>query len=70
MNMFRQQLSQSDNIVFMISVGSRAKGSLFNVCQMTGLLGQQYINGKRLTGGIPQGAILTRDLLLGHLDLD
>ena len=39
----------------MISVESGAKGSLFNVCQMTGLLGQQYINGKRLTDGRPQG---------------
>ena len=65
MNMFRQQLSQSDNIVFMISVGSRAKGSLFNVCQMTGLLGQQYINGKRLTGGIPQGAIFDQGFVIG-----
>ena len=42
---------------FMISVGSGAKGNLFNVCRMTRLLGQQYINGKRLTDRIPQGTI-------------
>ena len=57
MNMSRQQLSQNDSNGFMISVESGAKGSLFNVCQMTGLLGQQYINGKRLTDGRPQGNI-------------
>ena len=52
--MSRQQLNQNDNNGFMISVESEAKGSLFNVCQMTRLLGQQYINGKRLTDGRPQ----------------
>ena len=41
MNMSRQQLSQSENNGFMISIASGAKGSSFNVCQMTGLLGQQ-----------------------------
>ena len=41
----------------MISVESGAKGSLFNVCQITGLLGQQYINGKRLAHDMPQGTI-------------
>ena len=49
MNISKQQLNQNDNNSFMISRGSRAKGSLFNVFQMTGLLGQQYINGKKLT---------------------
>ena len=39
MNMSRQQLSQNDNKDFMINVESGAEGSLFNVCQMTGLLG-------------------------------
>ena len=34
MNMSRQQLSQNDNNGFMISVGSGAKGSLFNVYSM------------------------------------
>ena len=38
MNMSRQQLSQNDNNGFMISVEPGAKGSLFNVCQMIGLL--------------------------------
>ena len=70
MNISRQQLNQNDSNGFMISVESGAKGSLFNVCQMTRLLGQQYINGKRVTGNIPQETILTRDLLLDHLDLD
>ena len=70
MNMKRQQLNQNDNNGFMISVESGAKGSLFNVCQMTGLLGQQYINGKRLTDDIPRKPFLTRDLLLDHLGLD
>ena len=32
MNMSRQQLNQEDNNGFMISVGSGAKRSLFNVC--------------------------------------
>ena len=39
MNMSRQQLSQNDNDVFMVSVESGAKRSLFNSCQMPGLLG-------------------------------
>ena len=39
MNMSRQQLSQNDNKDFMINVESGAERSLFNVCQMTGLLG-------------------------------
>ena len=56
-NMSRQLLSQNDNNGFMISVGPGAKGSLLNVCQMTGLLGQQYINGKRLTDDRLQGTI-------------
>ena len=38
MNMSRQQLSQNGNNGFMISVGFGAKGSLFNVYLMTGLL--------------------------------
>ena len=38
MNMSRQLLIQNDNNGFMISVDSRAKGNLFNVCQMTGCL--------------------------------
>ena len=69
MNMSRQQLSQNDNNGFMISVESGAKGSLFNVCQMTELLGQQYINGKRLTHRILRRTIFDH-LLLDHLDLD
>ena len=43
----------------MISVGSGAKGSLFNVYQMTGLLGQQYINGR------PQGTIFDQEFVVG-----
>ena len=38
-NMSRQQLKQNDDNGFLISIESGAKGSLFNVCQMTGLLG-------------------------------
>ena len=51
MNMSKQLLNQNENNGFMISVESVAKGSLFNVCQMTVLLGQQCINGNRLTDG-------------------
>ena len=51
----------------MISVESGAKGSLFNVCQMIGLLGQQYINGKRLTDDVPQGTIFDRGFIIGLL---
>ena len=65
MNMSRQRLSQNDNNGFMISVESGAKGSLFNVCQMTGLLGQQYINGKRLTEDIPQRTIFDLGFIVG-----
>ena len=36
-NMSKQLLNQNDNNGFMIIVQSGAKGSLFNVCQMTGL---------------------------------
>ena len=70
MSMSKQLLSQNDNNDFMISVGSGAKESLFKVCQMTGLLGQQYINGKRLTDDMLQRSIFDRDLSLDHLDLD
>ena len=49
----------------MISVESGAKGSLFNVCQMTGLLGQQHIKSKRLTGGILQGTIFDQGFVVG-----
>ena len=57
MSLSKQQLSQNDNNGFMISVESGAKGSLFNVCQMTRLLGQQCINGKMLTDDMLQGTI-------------
>ena len=49
----------------MISVESGAKGSLFNICQMTGLLGQQYINGKRLTDDMPEGTIFDQGFVVG-----
>ena len=65
MNMPRQLLSQNNNNGFMISVESGAKGSPFNVFQMTGLLGQQYINGKRLTDGRSQGTIFYHVFVVG-----
>ena len=66
MSMSRQQLSKNDNNGFMITLESRVKGSLFNVCQMaTGLLGQQYINGKRLTDDMPQGTIFDQGFIVG-----
>ena len=49
----------------MISVLSGAKGSLNNVCKMTGLLGQQYINGKRLTDDMPHGTIFYQGFIVG-----
>ena len=64
MNISRQQLNQNDNNGFMISVESEAKGSLFNVCQMTRLLGQQYINGKRLTDGRLQWTIFDHEFVV------
>ena len=54
MNMPKQQLNQNGSNGFMISIESGSKRSLFNVCQTIGLLGQQYINGKRLTDGSAQ----------------
>ena len=48
----------------MISVESGAKESLFNMYQMTGLLGQQYINGKRLTDDMPQGTIFDQGFIV------
>ena len=65
MNMSMQQLNQNGNNGFKISVESGAKGSLFNVCQMTGLLGQQYINGKRLTDDRTQGTIFDQGFIVG-----
>ena len=44
----------------MISVESGAKESLLNVCQMTGLLGHQYI-----TDDIPQGIIFDQVFIVG-----
>ena len=49
----------------MISVGSGAKGSLFSVCQMTRLLEQQYVNGKRLTDPSAQGTIFDQLFVIG-----
>ena len=49
----------------MISVESGTKRSLFNACQMTGLLGQQYANGKMLKDGIPQGTIFGQGFVIG-----
>ena len=65
MSMSKQQLSQDNNNGFMISVESGAKGSLFNVCQMTGFSGQQYINGKRLTDDMPQETIFYQGFTVG-----
>ena len=65
MKMPRQQLSQNDNNGFIISLGSGPKGSLFNVWQMTGLLRQQYINGKRLTNDAPQETIFDQRFIVG-----
>ena len=64
MNMSGQLLSQNDNNGFMISIGSGTKESLFSVGQMTGLLGQQYINGKRLTDDMPQGTIFDQGFIV------
>ena len=63
MNMSKEQLSQDDDNGFMISV----KGSLFNVCQMTEMVRQQYINGKRLTEGGPK--IFDQGSVVGSFEL-
>ena len=65
MSMSRHQLSQNGNNGFMISVESGAKGSLFNICQITGLPGEQCINGKRLTDGMPQETIFDQGFIVG-----
>ena len=50
MGMAKQKLCRHGQVNgFMVSVKSGAKGSLFNLYQMTGMLGQQYINGARLS---------------------
>ena len=63
--MSRQQLSQNDNNDFMISIESGAKGSLFNIFQMIRLVGQQYINDKRLTDDMQQGTIFDQGFIVG-----
>ena len=63
--MSKQQLNQNDNNGFMVSVESGAKGSFFNVCHMTVMLEQQYINGKRLTDEITQGTIFDQGFIVG-----
>ena len=65
MTMPRQHLSQNDNNRFIISVDSGGKGSLFNVCEMTGLFGQQDINGKSLIDGRPQETIFDQGFVIG-----
>ena len=64
MTMPRQHLSQKDDNSSIISVDSGAKGSLFNVCEMTGLLGQQDINGKSLIDGRPQETIFDQGFVV------
>ena len=49
----------------MISVGSGAKGILFNMCQVPGFLGKQYINGKRQTENLSKGAIFDQGVIVG-----
>ena len=50
MGIAKQKLCRNGQVnEFMVSVKSGAKGTLFNVCQMTGMLGQQYINSARLS---------------------
>ena len=68
MNMSRQQLSQNNNNDFMRSVGSGAKENLFYVCQVTGLLGQQYINRKKLTDDMPQGTTFDQGFIVGSFE--
>ena len=65
MNMSEQQLNQNDNNGFMVTVESGAKGSLFNVCHMTVMLEQQYVNGKRLTDDMPQGTVFDQGFIVG-----
>ena len=65
MNMSKQQLNQKDNNGFMISVESGTKESLFNVCQINGLLEKQYINAKNLTDGMQQGTIFDQGFIVG-----
>ena len=65
MTMSRQHLSQNDNNRFIISVDSGGKGSFFNVCEMTGLFGQQDINGKSLIDGKPQETIFDQGFVIG-----
>ena len=65
MNMSEQQLNQNDNNGFMVGVESGGKGSLFNVCHMTVMLEQQYINGKMLTDEITQGTIFDQGFIVG-----
>ena len=53
MGMAKQKLCRHGQVNgFMVSVKSGAKESLFNLRQMTGMLGQQYINGARLSDPI------------------
>ena len=63
--MSREQLNQNDKNCFMIRLESGAKGSLLNVFQMTGMLGQQYINGKRLTDDMWQWTIFDQKFIAG-----
>lgn len=44
----KDSLSPSNN--FKVTEESGSKGSIFNICQITSLLGQQTIDGKRVTG--------------------
>ena len=50
MGMTKRKLCRDGQVHrFMVSVKSGASGSFFNMCQMTGMQGQQYINGARLS---------------------
>ena len=50
MGIAKQKLCRNGQVNgFMVSVKSGAKGSLFSVFQMAGMLGRQYINGARLS---------------------
>ena len=67
MSMAKQKLHSQRKNGFLISTESGAKGSLFNVCQMAGMLAQQCINGERLKPvdtGVPAG-VRERGFVLG-----
>ena len=66
MRIAKDAMSPTNN--FLVTVRSGAKGDFFNIAQLTGLLGQQNLEGKRVTPSLNHGKRTLPHYPFGELD--